>query len=220
MCKGVSMRIRTSIFMTILFFLFAGGFTYEIMSIVKIKGGMIAEKDRMTKDFTKDLNNEIAKLEYYPNKDDIIIYIRKRHKNIPDKTATAIAKNILLASEKYKIDFGLILGVIEVESGFNPYAKSSAGAIGLMQVMPSVWCKQFGIKNYKDLYGIATNIDCGTRVLKKYICREDGNVVSALKAYNGTANNKFSDKVLIATAKFITSVRILRNDKPGKSCNN
>jgi len=214
------MKTHISIFITIVFLLLAGIFTYEIVSVVKIKGGTVAEKDRMTKDFIKDFNNEIAKLEYYPNKDDIIIYIRKRHKNIPDKTAKAIAKNILLASEKYKIDFGLILGVIEVESGFNPSAKSSAGAIGLMQVMPSVWCKPFGIKDYKDFYGIATNIDCGTRVLKKYICRENGNVVSALKAYNGTASNKFSDKVLIATAKFITSVRILRDDKPGKSCNN
>src|SRR5690606_20238735 len=75
----------------------------------------------------------------------------------------AVEPLIRTAAAKHGVDVGLIAGVIRVESSFNPKVRSSAGAMGLMQVMPAT-AKALGCD---DLYDPAANIDCGTRVLKR-----------------------------------------------------
>lgn len=76
------------------------------------------------------------------------------------------------ASHQYGIDMSLILGIMEVESAFNPYAVSYANAIGLMQVVPrtagrDIFARKgFGGQPTRDyLYDPAQNIDCGTLYL-------------------------------------------------------
>lgn len=83
------------------------------------------------------------------------------------------------AAEKYNIDASLVKAVIQAESGFNPHATSSAGAQGLMQLMPST-SRALGVS---DPFDAAQNIDGGTRYLKQQIDRY-GDVDLALAAYN------------------------------------
>ncbi|ADJ27716.1 lytic transglycosylase domain-containing protein [Nitrosococcus watsonii] len=78
----------------------------------------------------------------------------------------------------------LVLAVIEVESNFNRFAISEAGARGLMQIMP-FWLKEIGHKE-DNLMDIATNLRFGCTILRRYINREKGDLTRALARYNGS----------------------------------
>lgn len=88
---------------------------------------------------------------------------------------------ISISSKKYGVDANLIRAIIKVESDFNPKCVSSAGAKGLMQLMPEN-CKDFGVT---DPFNIEQNIEGGTREIKSYLDKYNGNVEMALMAYNG-----------------------------------
>jgi soluble lytic murein transglycosylase-like protein len=83
----------------------------------------------------------------------------------------------------------LVLAVIEVESNFNPYAISSAGARGLMQVMP-FWLKRIG-KPGDSLFRVQTNLRYGCTILKYYLDKEGGNLFQALARYNGSRGQRW-----------------------------
>ncbi|WP_372749426.1 lytic transglycosylase domain-containing protein [Litorivivens sp.] len=78
----------------------------------------------------------------------------------------------------------LVLALIEVESAFDRFAVSSAGAQGLMQVMP-FWKNEIGRPedNLTDPY---TNLRYGCRILQFYVEKEKGNLMHALARYNGS----------------------------------
>jgi len=77
----------------------------------------------------------------------------------------------------------LVLALIEVESRFDPFAVSPAGAVGLMQVMP-FWPSQLGVQN--QLVRIAPNIRMGCEILRYYLKIENRNWSRALARYNGS----------------------------------
>ncbi|MFT5606197.1 MAG: soluble lytic murein transglycosylase-like protein [Paracoccaceae bacterium] len=83
-----------------------------------------------------------------------------------------------------KLKPDLVLALIQVESRFDRYAVSSAGAQGLMQVMP-FWKDEIGRPddNLTDPY---TNLRYGCRILQYYVDKEKGNIMHALARYNGS----------------------------------
>ena len=91
-----------------------------------------------------------------------------------------IANNVEKAAVKYNLPPQLINAVIRAESNFQVRAVSSAGAQGLMQLMPAT-AKELGVENSFD---IEQNIDGGARYLRKMLDRFGGNVRKALAAYN------------------------------------
>jgi soluble lytic murein transglycosylase-like protein len=78
----------------------------------------------------------------------------------------------------------LVLALIEVESRFDPWAVSPAGAVGLMQVMP-FWPRELGVQN--QLVRVAPNIRMGCEILRYYLRAENRNWSRALARYNGSA---------------------------------
>ena len=89
----------------------------------------------------------------------------------------------------------LVLAVIDVESAFDPFAVSYAGAVGLMQVMP-FWPTELGLSK-KDLIDVELNIRMGTSILAYYLEREKGNYTRALGRYNGSLGRReYPDLVL------------------------
>ncbi len=91
----------------------------------------------------------------------------------------------------------LVVAVISVESNFNPIAESTAGAVGLMQVIPRFHQDKFE-PDRESILQPSTNIRIGALVLKQYI-RRAGGLVEGLQLYNGSAddeNNAYANKVL------------------------
>ncbi len=91
----------------------------------------------------------------------------------------------------------LILALIEVESGFDRFAVSRAGAQGLMQVMP-FWKQEIG-RPADNLTQVDTNLRYGTAILAHYLQRESGNLHRALARYNGSlGENWYPQRVFSA----------------------
>jgi soluble lytic murein transglycosylase-like protein len=94
---------------------------------------------------------------------------------------------------------GLVMAVIDTESRFDRWAVSSAGAVGLMQVMP-FWPQQLGMTN-AQLVRIPQNVRMGCTILKFYLDREKGDYTRALARYNGSVGRRnYSDLVLTRLA--------------------
>ena len=94
----------------------------------------------------------------------------------------------------------LVLAVIEIESAFERFAISHAGALGLMQVMP-FWLEEIG-RPGDNLFNVQTNLRFGCTILKYYIDMEKGDLVRALARYNGSlGKTKYPYKVLDALHK-------------------
>jgi len=90
---------------------------------------------------------------------------------------------------------GLVMAVIDVESRFDRWAVSNAGAVGLMQVMP-FWPEKLGMHRY-ELVHVAPNIRMGCAILRYYLTYERNDVRKALARYNGSVGRRdYPDLVL------------------------
>lgn len=87
---------------------------------------------------------------------------------------------IAKAAEKYQIDSKLLHAVIQTESAYDAKAISSAGAVGLMQLMPAT-AKRYGVNDRKNA---TQNIDGGTHYLKDLLKMFDSNLKLVLASYN------------------------------------
>ncbi len=91
----------------------------------------------------------------------------------------------------------LVLAVIDVESRFDRFAISRAGARGLMQIMP-FWLKEIG-RPHDNLFTMQTNLRMGCTILRHYLDKEKGNLIRALGRYNGSLGKlRYPNLVLTA----------------------
>lgn len=111
--------------------------------------------------------------------------VPKLAKRIPDANERIdLLKTVYYEAQRAGLDPQMVLGLIQVESGFHKYAVSSAGARGLMQVMP-FWVRQIGTPD-QNLFYLRTNLRYGCTILRHYLDIEKGDLYRALGRYNGS----------------------------------
>lgn len=107
------------------------------------------------------------------------------YKRMPDpQQRIDFLKTVYYESRRAGLDPQLVLGLIQVESGFKKYAVSGAGARGYMQVMP-FWVKLIGTSD-SNLFHMRTNLRFGCTILRHYLDIEKGDLYRALGRYNGS----------------------------------
>ncbi len=155
--------------------------------------GMKVEADaveRATVANPKDLPKQQAAVAFWLSK--------KYH--IAPEPLSALVVEAYEAGARAKLDPALVLAVMAIESGFNPFAQSPVGAQGLMQVMTSAHTDKFESFGGKlATFDPLTNLRVGVKVLQDCIARA-GSVEGGLRYYVGAANNEgddgYSSKVL------------------------
>ena len=110
---------------------------------------------------------------------------RRLAKRVPDADERMdLLKTVHYEATRAGLDPELVLGLIEVESGFKKYAVSSVGARGYMQVMP-FWVKEIG-SSEQNLFHLRINLRYGCTILRHYLDIEKGDLFRALGRYNGS----------------------------------
>ncbi len=111
-----------------------------------------------------------------------------------------LLKRVHYEARRVGIEPELVLAVIEVESRFDEFAISVAGARGLMQVMP-FWLNEIGISD-QNLFKIRTNLRMGCTILRYYMDMEPNDLGRALARYNGSLGKTvYPNKVISALHK-------------------
>lgn len=104
------------------------------------------------------------------------------------------------------LPLSLVLGVVQVESGFRKFAVSDAGARGYMQVMP-FWSRLIGDGDASRLFQLQTNLRFGCVILRHYLDRERGDLFMALGRYNGSRGQRaYPDAVWAAQRLWLHEV--------------
>ena len=125
-------------------------------------------------------------------------------RRIPDRAYREdLLKSVYYEATRAGLDPQLVLGLIQVESGFRKYAISSAGARGYMQVMP-FWARLIGDGDAARLFHSQTNLRFGCVILRHYLDAERGNLFLALGRYNGSRGKPaYPDAVLANRQRWV-----------------
>ncbi len=106
-------------------------------------------------------------------------------KRLPDQAYREdFLRSVHYEATRAGLDPQMVLGLIQVESGFKKYAVSSVGARGYMQVMP-FWVKSIGATDH-NLFHLKLNLRYGCTILRHYLDKENGDLYRALGRYNGS----------------------------------
>ena len=113
-----------------------------------------------------------------------------------------LLETIWYEATRARLEPELVLGLIEVESDFRKFAVSSAGAVGLMQVMP-FWMQELAQDHSRRLFHLRTNLRFGCVILRHYLDREADDLFMALGRYNGSrGQSTYPTAVLAARARW------------------
>ncbi len=117
---------------------------------------------------------------------DMMQRLRGRLKQSPDgeEFLLTLLQQVYSEARRAQLSPELVLAVIQVESNFDRFAISEAGARGLMQVMP-FWLEELG-RPEDNLFELQTNLRFGCTILRYYLDMEKGNITRALARYNGS----------------------------------
>lgn len=110
---------------------------------------------------------------------------RLKRRKTEHHTRVEFLQAVWYESRRAGLETALVLGLIQVESGFRKYAISRVGARGYMQVMP-FWARLIGDGDVARLFHLQTNLRFGCVILRHYLDREKGDLFMALGRYNGS----------------------------------
>lgn len=145
---------------------------------VEIAAADLDASDRATATDPADLPKQQAAVAFW---------LSKKYRVAPEPISALVAEAYVIGA-KAKLDPTLILAIMAIESGFNPFAQSSVGAQGLMQVMTKIHSDKY--ENFGGklaAFDPLTNLRVGVKVLQESISRA-GSVEGGLKHYVGAAN--------------------------------
>ena len=128
----------------------------------------------------------------------IAVFLAKKYQVSADATELLVHASYT-AGKETGVEPALILSVMAIESRFNPFAESSMGAKGLMQVIPKYHMDKFdGVGGKDAVLNPVANIKVGALILQDYI-RRFGGLEAALKAYSGSTgdDNGYASKVIV-----------------------
>jgi len=157
-----------------------------------------------------DARDTFSPLKLSPEQRNISRFVARRYRLNLDDVQRFVAHAFRAAGE-FRLDPYLVLAVMSIESNFNPNARSSAGAQGLMQVLTRVHLDKFApFGGARAALDPVANITVGSRILKEYLVRE-GSVEGALKSYVGAAllphDFGYGNKVLTERARIAAAAR-------------
>lgn len=111
---------------------------------------------------------------------------QRLHSRMPDSMVRReFLQTVWYEARRAGLEPALVMGLIQVESGFRKYAISAVGARGYMQVMP-FWTRVIGDGAPGRLFHMQTNLRYGCAILRLYLDMERGNLFMALGRYNGS----------------------------------
>jgi len=123
---------------------------------------------------------------------------RRLEKRIPNREyRIELLRSIHYEATRAGLDPQMVLGLIQVESGFRKYAVSTAGARGYMQIMP-FWLKVIGQPG-DNLFHLRTNLRYGCVILRHYLDIEKGDLFRALGRYNGSLGRPEYPNMVLAS---------------------
>ncbi|MBB2484859.1 lytic transglycosylase domain-containing protein [Mitsuaria sp. WAJ17] len=128
---------------------------------------------------------------------------RLRPRKTESQTRIEFLETLWYEATRAGLDPSLVLGLVEVESGFRKYAISVVGARGYMQVMP-FWARLIGDGQASRLFHMQTNLRFGCVIMRHYLDRENGDLFMALGRYNGSRGRpEYPNAVLGARRKWL-----------------
>jgi hypothetical protein len=108
-------------------------------------------------------------------------------------------------SEEHRLNFlSVLMGIVRVESGFDPSAISNKNARGLMQVHWPTWKRYFS--SPEEAHDLRRNLTVGTGILRLYMRRSNNDLRQALYRYLGVRDDRYADKVIDSAAAFKAGV--------------
>ena len=163
---------------------------------------LYAKADHPDPELLKLLSKAVVEVRSFEDRFDAEVWLHdmsaRLSKRIPDhQKRIELLKMIHHEAKHAGLQPELVLAVIEVESNFDRWAISSAGARGLMQIMP-FWLDELNRPD-DNLFDIATNLRFGCTILRHYLDREKGGLSRALARYNGSLGSfRYPNKVFKA----------------------
>ncbi len=125
---------------------------------------------------------------------------RLKRRQSEARTRIEFLEALWYESKRAGLEPALVLGLIQVESGFRKYAVSSAGARGYMQIMP-FWARVIGDGDAAKLFHMQTNLRFGCVILRHYLDRERGDLFMALGRYNGSRGRPEYPNAVLASRR-------------------
>ena len=153
-----------------------------------------ATQERPDEDMRQSLMRAINSSDSFTDRFDAEVWLTDMSRRLESRVKNPderlyILKKVHYEAKRAKLEPELVLALINVESNFDRFAISSAGAQGLMQIMP-FWLDEIGRPD-DNLFDIATNLRFGCTILNIYLKRERGDMRKALARYNGSVGKNW-----------------------------